>query len=249
MQQDLNGRTAVICGGLNLLGKGLVQSLAERGCAVVIWDDQYDFAFEFLKECKAKGYQVEYFQADLRKLMAVESAKEQTLKVFPVIDYLINCKGVTDAHELPEKNFSQLEFSRLADLNLTAAMNSIRSLSPLFQENKKGRIINTTVIPVVHQYWDKHHDSALREGVVGITKVWSRELAKFGITVNTLSPGFMEILPGPKQTQVTKVVLTRIPSGRLCEIKDIENACLFLLSDLSEYITGITLPVDGGYTG
>ncbi|RMG37053.1 MAG: SDR family oxidoreductase, partial [Methanobacteriota archaeon] len=177
----------------------------------------------------------------------VQSAAETVVKEFGKIDILINNAGITrDARLL---KMSPEDWQKVIDVNLTGVFNTTRTIAPFMVENGYGRIINASSVVGLYGNFGQTNYVATKAGVIGMTKVWARELGPKGITVNAIAPGFIatemiETVP----EKVIQLLLEKTPLRRLGQPEDVANAYLFLASEEASFINGAVLSVDGGLT-
>ncbi|MBX9850384.1 MAG: 3-oxoacyl-ACP reductase FabG [Cytophagaceae bacterium] len=244
--KKLEGKVTIITGGAQGIGRTTVEMFTNEGAKVVIWDINEDKGREAIEEFKSIGLDVEFSCVDTTKFPYVDEAARNLYQRYKKIDILINNAGITrDATLL---NMTLDQWQQVIDVNLTGVFNCTKAVAPFMLENKYGRIINTSSLVGIYGNFGQTNYAATKSGVVGITKVWARELSKHGITVNAVAPGFIETetlktIPD----KVIKSIQEKIPVGRLGKPEDIANAYLFLASDEAAYISGSVLSVDGGY--
>jgi 3-oxoacyl-[acyl-carrier protein] reductase len=243
MSGKLKDKVAVITGGNQGLGKSAVERFLAEGAKVMIWDiDDRNTS-----QASAKGSKSVFFlKVDTTKFPAVYDASKAAFEQFGRIDILINAAGIT--RNATQLKMTQEKWQQVVDVNLTGVLNCTRAISPYMVQNKYGRIINTCSMAGIYGNFGQTNYAAAKSGLLGITKVWTRELGKHGITVNTISPGVIE-------TETLKDVpdealhslKEKIPAGRIGSYEDIVNAYLFLASAEASYINGSVINVDGGF--
>ncbi|MFN3402816.1 MAG: 3-oxoacyl-ACP reductase FabG [Cytophagaceae bacterium] len=242
----LKDKVAIITGGAQGIGSVTAGRFAMEGATVVIWDIDKINGENTCKNLKNKGYDVFFYEVDTTNYSVVENAAKTVFNLLGKIDILINNAGITrDAALL---NMTIEQWQQVIDVNLTGVFNCTKAVAPYMVQLKYGRIINTSSLVGLYGNFGQANYAATKSGVVGITKVWARELSKQGITVNAVAPGFIEtdsLSNIPENT--IQSIKEKIPVGRLGKPEDISNAYLFLASDDSSYISGAVLNVDGGY--
>ncbi|MFN6947152.1 MAG: 3-oxoacyl-ACP reductase FabG [Cytophagaceae bacterium] len=243
-RKSVQERVTVITGGARGIGRSTVDVFLKSGSKVVIWDIDGEHGKEVLRELNDEN--VSFYQVDTTKFPAVEKVAEEVYSLYGRIDILINNAGITRDATLLEMTVEQ--WQQVIDVNLTGVFNCTKAVAPYMVENKYGRIINTSSLVGIYGNFGQTNYAATKSGVVGITKVWARELSKYGITVNAVAPGFIETTTlNTIPEKVLRSIKEKIPVGRLGSPEDIAHAYLFLASDHSSYITGSVLSVDGGY--
>jgi 3-oxoacyl-[acyl-carrier protein] reductase len=245
-EKKFSNKVTIITGGARGIGRKAVEVFAEHGAKVIIWDIDESDSKITREALKKKGYEVDFRLLDTTKFPQVNEAAGEVVKKYGRIDILINNAGITrDATQL---NMSMEQWQQVVDVNLTAVFNCTKAVAPFMVEKKSGRIINTSSLVGIYGNTGQANYSATKSGVLGITKVWARELSKYGVTVNAVAPGFIEtesLAEIPEK--LIRSIEEKIPVGRLGQAIDIVNAYLFLASEESSYISGSVLSVDGGY--
>ncbi|MGM0508797.1 MAG: 3-oxoacyl-[acyl-carrier-protein] reductase [Fusobacteriota bacterium] len=242
---DLKGKVAIVTGSAQGIGKEIAIKLAEAGSNIVV-TDILDKGIETAKEIQDNyGVKTIFIKSNVAKMDGAKSLIKETLKEFDNIDILVNNAGITRDKlflRMKEKDFDQV-----IDVNLKGVFNCTQAVFRKMLKQRSGSIINiSSVIGLIGNVGQVNY-SASKAGILGITKSVAREGAKRGIRVNAVAPGFIktdmtEIL----KEDVQKQILSEIPLGEMGTPEDVSNAVLFLASDLSKYVTGQTLTVDGG---
>jgi 3-oxoacyl-[acyl-carrier protein] reductase len=243
----LEGKTAVITGGANGIGKVTAMTFAQQGAAVAIWDLNEEKAKEVCQQIGEAGGKAVFFKVNTADFAQVEKAAKETFEHLGRIDVLINNAGITRDASL-KKMTSEL-WQQVIDVNLTGVFNCTKCVSPYMIENNFGRIINTSSVVGLYGNFGQTNYVAAKAGVIGMTKTWARELGRKGITVNAVAPGFIatEMIETVPQ-QVIDGLKSRTPLERLGQPEDIAHAYLYLASDEASYVSGTVLSVDGALT-
>jgi len=178
-------------------------------------------------------------------LDSVTTAVNEIVSKHKKIDILINNAGITRDASLLKMTPDQ--WKQVIDVNLTGVFNCTKAVAPIMVENKSGKIVNTSSVVGLYGNFGQTNYVATKSGIIGMTKVWARELGRKGINVNAVAPGFIatemvETIP----EKVIDMLKEKTPLGKLGNPEDIANAYLFLVSDEAKYITGTVLSVDGG---
>ena len=170
---------------------------------------------------------------------------DSLIKEYKRIDILVNNAGITRDGLL--MRMSEEDFDAVLNTNLKGCFNTIRHMSRYFLKQKSGKIINISSVSGIIGNAGQANYSASKAGVIGLTKSTARELASRGINVNAVAPGFIDTEMTEVLSDAAKEALkAQIPLGRTGQTKDIANAVLFLASEMSDYMTGQTISVDGG---
>lgn len=244
--KKLHNTVTIITGGAQGIGKTTVERFCREGARVVIWDINEGKGLEAVKNFKDLGHSVDFIKVDTTKFGHVENAAKEVFEKFGAIDILINNAGITRDATLLKMTVEQ--WQQVIDVNLTGVFNCTKAVAPYMVQRKFGRIINTSSLVGIYGNFGQTNFAATKSGLVGITKVWARELSKHGITVNAVAPGFIEtdtLKSIPEK--VIKSIKDKIPVGRLGLPEDIASAYVFLASAEASYISGTVLNVDGGY--
>ncbi len=238
----LQGRTAIITGGANGIGLETAKLFIEEGANVVI----ADITEAAGKSASQKlGSKCHFVKTDVSDKSSAYLCIIEALKKFSRVDILINNAGITNDASLLKMSSEQ--FEKVIDINLKGVFFMTKYAAAHMAENNYGRIINTSSIVGLYGNFGQTNYAASKSGVIGMTKTWARELGKKGITVNAVAPGFIETdMLGTVPEKILDNIKERTPLGRLGSPANIAKAYLFLASDDAEFITGITLSVDGG---
>lgn len=246
---DMSGKTAIITGGGQGLGAAIARALAQAGARVVInyFDDPEGVnRARATATAEAIGPAAQTIQADVRRLAEVEAMIQAAASSLGRLDVVVNNAGILRDRTL--KKLSPDDWHAVIDTNLTGVYNVCKAAAERLSDG--GRIINLASISAVVGFFGQTNYAASKAGVIGLTKVLSRELAKRRITVNAVAPGVALTEMGktiPEQVQAD--MLRSIPLGRFAEPEEIAYAVLFLASDLASYITGQVIHVNGGWWG
>lgn len=241
----LENKIAIITGGAQGIGKAAVKRFAEEGAVVIIWDVNEEKAFATINEFINISSRIEFQKVDVTKL---ESASEAAIKIidkYNKIDILINNAGITrDASFL---KMTSEQWQQVIDVNLTGVFNCTKAVAPFMVEKLYGKIVNTSSVVGLYGNFGQTNYVATKSGIIGMTKVWARELGKKGINVNAVAPGFIATeMVSTVPEKVLDMLKERTPLGKLGDPEDIANAYLFLSSDEAKFINGAVLSVDGG---
>ncbi|MFZ9970629.1 MAG: 3-oxoacyl-[acyl-carrier-protein] reductase [Bacteroidia bacterium] len=243
----LSGKTALITGASRGIGKGIAELFAQNGCNVAFtFASSVEKARAFEAELtnqygiKAKGY-----QSNAADFAQSEALAQEVLADFGKVDILINNAGITRDTLLMRMNEEQ--WDEVINTNLKSAFNLTKAFLRHFLGNRAGSIINMTSVVGVMGNAGQANYSASKAGMIGFTKSVAKEVGSRGIRCNAVAPGFIETeMTAELDEAVKKGWADTIPLKRAGETTDVANACLFLASDLSTYITGQTLSVCGG---
>lgn len=247
----LKDKVTIITGGAAGIGKATALRFAEEGAKVIICDINEDAGQDTLHSLKDEAA---FFKVDVTDRQAVGAIIDQVVESYGRLDVLVNNAGVLrdglfvrvkDGQLV--KQMAEADFDLVVSVNLKGVFNCAQAAAPHMIRQNGGVILNATSIVGLDGNFGQTNYVATKAGVVGLTKVWSRELGRYGIRVNAIAPGFTATeMVASMPEQVLDGMKSRTPLGRLGEPRDIANAYLFLASDEASFITGAVLRVDGG---
>jgi 3-oxoacyl-[acyl-carrier protein] reductase len=251
---ELTSRVALVTGAANGIGRATALMFARAGAAIAAWDMADSAGHALVDEIAQQGGQATFWSIDVASQPAVEAAVAAVIERFGRIDILINNAGITrDAQLIKVKEgavvgmMSAADFDAVLQVNLKGVFNCTQAVVPAMIRQGYGRIVNAASVVALYGNFGQTNYVASKAGVIGMTKVWARELGKYGITVNAIAPGF--ILTN-MTTAMPEHVLDRMvghtPVGRAGSPQDVANAYLFLASDEASFVNGAVLNVDGG---
>ncbi len=242
----LEGKTAIITGASKGIGKGIAQVFVNHGANVAFtYLSSVEAAEAFEKELASAGTKVKGYRSDASDFTSAEKLIADVLEDFGTIDILINNAGITKDNLL--MRMGEADFDKVIEINLKSVFNTTKAIQRTFLKQRSGSIINMSSIVGVKGNAGQSNYAASKAGMIGFTKSIALELGSRGIRCNAIAPGFIETEMTEKLDEKTvQAWRDGIPLKRGGTPEDIANACLFLASDLSTYITGQTLSVDGG---
>jgi 3-oxoacyl-[acyl-carrier protein] reductase len=234
----LDGRVAVITGGARGIGAETARVFREAGATVVTWDVG-DGADQ---------------RVDVTDAGAVGAAVAATVAKLGGIDILVNNAGILrDAQLVKVKDgevigrMEEAQFDAVISVNLKGVFLCGQAVAPVMIEKGWGRILNASSVVGLYGNFGQSNYVATKAGVIGLTKVWARELGPKGITVNAVAPGFIATeMVRQMPEAILKSMVERTPVRRMGEPRDVANAYLFLASEEASFINGAVLSVDGG---
>lgn len=242
----LEGKSAVVTGSGRGIGKAIALKLASLGADIVINDiPQSDYAEETCEEIKKLGVKAIVVKGDVRSTEDVKTLIDTTVKEFGKIDILVNNAGITrDGLML---RMSEEDWDLVMDINLKGAFNCIKAAARPMMKQRNGAIINITSVVGVMGNAGQANYSASKAGLIGLTKTTAKEFASRGIRCNAVAPGFIASAMTDKLDDDTKAkYLSAVPLGSFGKPEQIADVVAFLASDMSNYVTGQVINVDGG---
>jgi 3-oxoacyl-[acyl-carrier protein] reductase len=236
---DFHGRTAVVTGAARGIGLEIARSFATAGASVVLVDLDADLVASAASEVGGLGV-----AADVSSPADVERVVAAAISDTSRLDILVNCAGIL--RDAVVWKMTDSDWDAVIATHLTGTFRLTRAAVPQFRVQEHGRIINVTSYSGLHGNTGQANYSAAKAGVIGFTKTTAKELARFGVTVNAISPQaetrMIASIPEDKRAEVEAA----IPMGRFADASEMTAAVQFLASAEAGYITGIVLPVDGG---
>ncbi|MDG1238613.1 MAG: 3-oxoacyl-[acyl-carrier-protein] reductase [Flavobacteriales bacterium] len=242
----LEGKTAIITGASRGIGRGVALVFAQYGANVAFtYSSSVDAANELEKELNSQGIKAKGFQSNAANFDESQQLAADVLDQFGSIDILINNAGITKDNLL--MRMGEEDFDKVIEINLKSVFNMTKAVQKTMLKQRKGSIINMSSVVGVKGNAGQTNYAASKAGIIGFSKSVALELGSRNIRSNVIAPGFIETEMTAKLDE-KKVAEWRsaIPLKRGGSPEDIANACVFLASDLSAYVTGQTLNVDGG---
>jgi len=251
---ELKDRVAIVTGGANGIGHETALVFARAGAAVAVWDMAEEAGQAVVAEIERASGQAAFFKVNVASQVEVEATVKAVLDRFGQVDILINNAGILrDAQLLKVKDgevvgkMSEADFDAVIAVNLKGVFNCTQAVAPIMIKQGRGRIVSASSVVGLYGNFGQTNYVATKAGVIGMTKVWARELGKRGITCNVVAPGFIatDMTKGMPE-KILQGMIDRTPVGRMGQPSDIAYAYLFLASDEASFINGAVLSVDGG---
>ncbi len=242
----LENKNTLITGATRGIGKGIAIELAKQGSNIAFtYNASVEAAKSLETELSSYGIKAKGYQSNAANFDAAQDLAKEVLKEFGSIDVLINNAGITKDNLL--MRISEEDFDKVIEVNLKSVFNLTKAVIRPMIKQRLGSIINMTSIVGIKGNAGQANYAASKAGIIGFTKSVALELGSRNIRCNAIAPGFIETEMTDKLNQdIVQGWRDAIPLKRGGTPKDIANACVFLASDLSSYITGQTLSVDGG---
>jgi 3-hydroxybutyrate dehydrogenase len=260
-QQSLAGKVSLVTGSTSGIGLGIARALAAAGSDVVLngFGKPEDVAAERERIADEFGVGVSYIPADMSRPAAIRDMIEEVLRASRRIDILVNNAGIQ--HVAPLADFPPEKWDAILAINLSAAFHTTRLALPAMVANKWGRIVNIASAHALVASPFKAAYVAAKHGIAGLTKVTALETAEQGVTCNALCPGYVYTplveaqIEGQakahgiaREAVIRDVLLAQQPNKRFATVEELGAITVFLASDAAASITGVALPVDGGWT-
>jgi 3-oxoacyl-[acyl-carrier protein] reductase len=242
----LEGKTAIVTGASRGIGRGIAQEFANQGANVAFtYSSSEGPAMALEEELTALGVKAKAYKSDAANFAAAQELADQILTDFGSIDILVNNAGITKDNLL--MRMSEQDFDKVIEVNLKSIFNMTKAVQRTMLKQRKGSIINMSSVVGVKGNAGQTNYAASKAGIIGFSKSVALELGSRNIRSNVVAPGFIETeMTGALDEKVVQGWRDAIPLKRGGTPADIANACVFLASDMSSYITGQVLQVDGG---
>ena len=246
----LNGKVALVTGGAAGIGKATAQRFQEEGATVVICDVNEQAGEATVADLGLAAF----YKVNVADRQDVQRWIDDVVARFDRIDVLVNNAGVLRDGRLVVvkegelvKQMPEADWDLLISINLKGVFNCAQAVAPVMIKQGSGVILNATSIVGLDGNFGQTNYVAAKAGVIGMTKVWARELGRYGVRVNAIAPGFTlteMVLQMPEK--VLADMVSHVPLGRMGQPRDIANGYLWLASDEASYVSGVVLRVDGG---
>tara|TARA_R110002051_G_scaffold10001_6_gene38037 strand:+ start:80507 stop:81253 length:747 start_codon:yes stop_codon:yes gene_type:complete len=242
----LEGKTAIITGASRGIGKGIAQVFAQHGANVAFtYSSSEAAANELENELNALGIKAKGYKSNAADFEQSAQLAKDVLEEFGSIDILVNNAGITKDNLL--MRMAEEDFDKVIEVNLKSIFNMTKAVQRTMLKQRKGSIINMSSVVGVKGNAGQSNYAASKAGMIGFSKSMALELGSRNIRTNVIAPGFIETEMTAKLDDETVAGWRNaIPLKRGGSPEDIANACVFLASDMSAYITGQVLNVDGG---
>lgn len=236
MELSLKGKVALIVGVTGGIGSAIAETFHKCG-ATLVGIGRRDFSSK----------NIDYFKCDVSKTEDCSEIISAIIEKYRKIDILVNGAGIIN--DALTFKMTEAQFDEVIASNLKGVWNVTRIVGPAMQKHKSGSIINISSVVGIYGNIGQSNYAAAKAGIIGMTKTWAKEFSYNGgnVRVNTIAPGYTvtDMLKGVPE-QVLEKVAAQTMLGRLAEPHEVANATLFLASDMSSYVTGTVLQVDGG---
>jgi len=242
----LEGKTALITGASKGIGRKIAEKFAEHGANVAFtYLSSVEKGLALEQELQSAGTKVKGYRSDASKFDQAEQLITDIVADFGTVDIVVNNAGITKDGLL--MRMSEQQWDEVIEVNLKSIFNVTKAASKIMMKNRKGVFINMSSVVGVQGNAGQGNYAASKAGIIGFSKSMAKELGSRNIRTNVVAPGFIK-------TEMTEVLDPKVVAGweaniplkRAGETEDVANACVFLASDLSAYITGQVIAVDGG---
>ncbi|EAZ94740.1 3-oxoacyl-[acyl-carrier-protein] reductase [Flavobacteria bacterium BAL38] len=242
----LEGKVAIITGASRGIGSGIAKVFAEQGANVAFtYSSSVESAMSLENELNALGIKAKGYKSNAADFNEAQKLVDDVIAEFGTIDVLINNAGITKDNLL--MRMSEEDFDKVIEINLKSVFNMTKAVQKIMLKNRKGSIVNMSSVVGVKGNAGQANYAASKAGMIGFTKSIALELGSRNIRCNAIAPGFIETEMTAKLNEdVVKGWREAIPLKRGGTPEDVANVCVFLASDMSAYVTGQVINVDGG---
>jgi acetoacetyl-CoA reductase len=240
-------RIALVTGGMGGLGEAICMKLEKMGIAVVVTYSPGNTKYkQWLDDMEAQGHKFRAYPCDVSSFESCQKMVDQVTKEVGPIDILINNAGIT--RDMTFKKMTKVDWDAVMHTNLDSVFNVTKPIVDGMVERGWGRIINVSSVNGQKGAFGQTNYSAAKAGMHGFTKALAYEVARKGVTVNTISPGYIGtkmVLAIPKDVLDTKII-PQIPMGRLGKPDEVAGLCAYLASEEAAFVTGANIAINGG---
>lgn len=246
MSKLLENKTAIITGATRGIGRGIAQIFARNGCNVAFtYSSSVEAAQSLEKELNELGVKAKSYQSNAADFGEAQALVDKVLEEFDSVEILVNNAGITKDNLL--MRISEEDFDQVIEVNLKSVFNMTKAIQRTFLKQKSGSLIHMSSVVGIKGNAGQSNYAASKAGIIGFSKAIALELGSRNIRSNVVAPGFIETEMTEKLSEdLVQKWREGIPLKRGGAPEDVANACVFLASDLSNYITGQVLQVDGG---
>ncbi|MDG1965479.1 MAG: 3-oxoacyl-[acyl-carrier-protein] reductase [Flavobacteriaceae bacterium] len=246
MSKLFENKTAIITGASRGIGRGIALTFAQHGCNVAFtYSSSVENAQSLERELNDLGIKAKSFQSNAADFDQAQALVNQVLEEFESVDILINNAGITKDNLL--MRIGEEDFDKVIEVNLKSVFNMTKAIQRTFLKQRHGSLIHMSSVVGIKGNAGQSNYAASKAGIIGFSKAIALELGSRNIRSNVIAPGFIETEMTDKLSEeIVQQWRDGIPLKRGGTPEDVANACVFLASDLSNYITGQVLQVDGG---
>ena len=242
-----NSRVALVTGGMGGLGEAICIKLAGMGITVAVtYSAANTKAANWLAQMKTRGFNFHAFQVDVADYESCAAVIKKVEADVGAIDILINNAGIT--RDVTFKKMTKVDWDTVLNTNLTSVFNMTKPVIDAMVERGWGRVINVSSVNAQKGAFGQTNYSAAKAGMHGFTKALALEVARKGVTVNTISPGYIgtKMVTAIAEDVLNSKILPQIPLGRLGKPEEVAGLCAYLASDEAAFITGANIAINGG---
>ncbi|MEE9167718.1 MAG: 3-oxoacyl-ACP reductase FabG [Candidatus Neomarinimicrobiota bacterium] len=243
--KGLKDKVVIITGGGQGIGRETAFRFAQEGARVVVAEVNQTTGESAAREISSSGPEALFVHVDITHRESVRQMVTSMMDKFGCIDVLVNNAGVIQDKTL--KKMTDEEFDRVIRVNLKGTFICTQEVARVMREQQSGVILNATSVVALYGNFGQTNYVASKSGVIGMTRVWARELGKYGIRVNAVAPGFIETdMLKDIPEEIIEAKVRKIPLERMGQPGEVASVYCFLASDEASYINGAIINVDGG---
>lgn len=242
---SLKGKVAIVTGGGQGIGRCIALRLAKEAAKIAIFDLNRQLARAVVEEIVTGKTEAVFFRVDVSSMEEVKQAVNQTIDKFRHIDILVNNAGINKDKLL--LRMEDEDWGRVLQTNLTGTFNCMKVVLRSMVKNRYGRIVNVSSVVGIRGNVGQANYAASKAGIIGLTKSVAREVARYGVTVNAVAPGFIDTPMTRKLGEEKRQeFISQIPMGREGTPEEVADAVSYLVREEAAYITGEIVRIDGG---
>ena len=245
IMKGLKDKVAIITGSGQGIGKATALLFANEGAKVIVAEYNKDTGEAVVTEINEAGGEGHFVQVDISNRESVHVLISEVKETHGSIGILVNNAGVIKDNTL--ENMTDEEFDRVISVNLRGTYNCTKEVAEIMREQGSGVILNAASVVALYGNFGQTNYVASKAGIIGMTKVWARELGRDGIRVNAVAPGFISTdMTKDIPENVIEMMLKKVPLQRMGEPEEVASVYAWLASDEAGYVTGTVISVDGG---
>lgn len=244
--RGLKDKVVIVTGAGRGIGRATAERFCEEGARVVLAELSEELGQAAAEELRAKGHEASFVAVDVSQRESVKAMTAAVQERYGSIDVLINNAGILADKTL--RKLSEEDFDKVISVNLKGTFNVTQEVAAVMREQGKGgAIVNAASVVALYGNIGQTNYVASKAGVIGMTKVWARELGRSNIRVNAVAPGFIETeMTRQMPEKIVEMLVAKVPLGRMGSVSEVAALYAFLASDDGAYVSGATLSVDGG---
>ena len=244
--RGLKDKVVIVTGAGRGIGRATAERFCEEGARVVLAELSEELGQAAAEELRGKGYEASYVAVDISQRPSVVAMTAAVKERYGQIDVLINNAGILADKTL--RKLTEDDFDKVISVNLKGTFNVTQEVAAVMREQGwGGAIVNAASVVALYGNIGQTNYVASKAGVIGMTKVWARELGRSNIRVNAVAPGFIETeMTRQMPAKITEMLVAKVPLGRMGTVAEVAALYAFLASEDGAYISGATLSVDGG---